>query len=311
MNIDWFEDFICLVEARSFSLAAQRQSVSQPTFSRRIQGLEEWLGTELIDRTAKNVRLTPGGRVFLAFAEEMVQRTREMRAILRDQAPLSGETVRFAVAHTLSLTYFPGWLKHLKERFPTLLARVLAVNVQDGVTSLTEGETDFLIAYHHPQIPFIKESRGHPYVSLAKDRVVPYSGVDAEGKPLFCLPGNSRKPFPFLAYESGAYLAHIVEVILLSAGHPSFLQRSFETHMAEALKAMIVQGHGIGWLPASCAVRELHDGLLVQAGDEDWVSDIDIRVYRSLDNTKPIVDMIWQHLLEETAEPKGSAAQRT
>jgi LysR family transcriptional regulator, hypochlorite-specific transcription factor HypT len=308
MNIDWFEDFICLVEARSFSSAAQRQKVSQPTFSRRIQGLEEWLGTELIDRSAKNVRLTPGGRVFLAFAEEMVRRTREMRMILRDQLPLRGETVRFAVAHTLALTYFPRWLKGLKERFPALVARVLAVNVQDGVASLTEGETDFLIAYHHPQIPFIKESRGHPFVSLAKDRVMPYSGVDAQGKPLFRLPGNPHTPFPFLAYESGAYLAHIVESILLSSGHPSFLQRSFETHMAEALKAMIVQGHGIGWLPESCAVREVSDGVLVQAGDGDWVSDIDVRVYRSLDNTKPIVDMVWQYLLEVAAERGGSAA---
>lgn len=308
MNIDWFEDFICLVEARSFSAAAQRQKVSQPTFSRRIQGLEEWLGTELVDRSAKTVRLTPGGRVFLAFAEEMVRRTREMRAILRDQVPLSGETVRFAVAHTLALTYFPRWLKRLKERFPSLVARVLAVNVQDGVATLTEGATDFLIAYHHPQIPFIKESRGHPFVSLARDRVVPYSGIDAHGKPLFCLPGDSGNPFPFLAYESGAYLAHIVEVILLSAGHPSFLQRSFETHMAEALKAMIVQGHGIGWLPESCAQRELADGVLVQAGSEDWVGDIDIRVYRSLDNTKPIVDLVWQYLLDEAAQREGSAA---
>lgn len=299
MNIDWFEDFVCLVEARSFSLAALRQKVSQPTFSRRIQALEEWLGTELIDRSAQGVRLTPGGRVFHAFAVEMVRKTHDMRAILRGQAPLSGDTVCFAVAHTLSLTFFPGWLKQLKERFPSLLTRVLAVNVQDGVATLTEGETDFLIAYHHPQIPFIKESRGHPFVSLAVDRVVPYSGVDEKGAPLFKLPGNAHKPFPFLAYESGAYLSHIVEVILLSSGHPSFLQRSFETHMAEALKAMIVQGHGIGWLPESCAMRELNDGVLVEAGDESWTTDIDVRVYRSLDNTKPIVDMIWQHLSPE------------
>ncbi|MBS1208025.1 MAG: transcriptional regulator, LysR family [Proteobacteria bacterium] len=296
MHIDWFEDFLCLVGTHGFSQAAQQRRISQSALSRRIQALEAWVGVELVDRSAQGVRLTPAGRTFHAMAVDLVGRTQEMRTILKGHAPLALDSVRFAVAHTLSLTYFPGWLKQLKLSFPAILARVLAVNVQDGVAALTSGETDFLITYHHPQLPIIKESRGHPFLELGGDRVLPYSGIGSDGRALFELPGDSRQPFPFLAYESGAYLAYIVELILLSAGRPSFLQRSFETHMAEALKAMIVAGHGIGWLPESCAARELHDGLLLQAGDEHWCAAIDVRIYRSLDNTKPVVERIWQHL---------------
>lgn len=296
MHIDWFEDFICLVNAHSFSQAAQQLKISQSALSRHIQALEEWVGVELIDRSALGVRLTPAGKAFHPFAVDLRHRTQDMRAILRGHTSIGGESVQFAVAHTLSLTYFPGWLKQLKVRFPSILARVLTLNVQDGVAALTRGETDFLITYHHPQMPIIKESKGHPFLELGVDRVAPYSGVGVDGKALFSLPGETHRPFPFLAYEAGAYLAYIVELILLSAGRPCHLQRSFETHMAEALKAMIVAGHGIGWLPESCAVREVHDGQLIQAGDDSWTAGINVRIYRSLDNSKPIIEKIWRDL---------------
>ncbi|MDR3412642.1 MAG: LysR family transcriptional regulator [Formivibrio sp.] len=300
MHIDWFEDFVCLVETHSFSLAAQQLKISQPALSRRIQALEEWLGAPLIDRSSQGVRLTPAGRTFHTFAIDTVHRAHDMRAILRGHAPADGDSIHFAVAHTLSLTYFPGWLKQLKARFPSIVSRVSAVNVQDGVAALTRGDSDFLITYHHPQMPIIRTSKGTPFLELGTDRVVPYSGVNSEGKALFELPGNPHERFPFLAYEAGAYLAYIVELILLSAGRPCHLRRSFETHMAESLKAMIVAGHGIGWLPESCAIREVHDGQLIQAGDDNWTTAINVRIYRQIDNNKPIVDRIWQDLSDSS-----------
>ncbi|MFN7887734.1 MAG: LysR family transcriptional regulator, partial [Betaproteobacteria bacterium] len=39
MESKWLEDFVALVETRSFSRAAQQRFVSQPAFSRRIQAL--------------------------------------------------------------------------------------------------------------------------------------------------------------------------------------------------------------------------------------------------------------------------------
>jgi len=51
MDTKWLEDFISLAETGSFSRSAEMRHVTQPAFSRRIQSLESWLGTDLIDRT--------------------------------------------------------------------------------------------------------------------------------------------------------------------------------------------------------------------------------------------------------------------
>ncbi len=296
MHIDWFEDFVCLVECHSFSLAAQQLNISQSALSRRIQSLEEWVGADLIDRSGQGVRLTPAGRTFHTFAIETMRRAHDVRAILRSHVSTDGEVVHFAVAHTLSLTYFPNWLKQLKVRFPSIVAHVQSMNVPDGISALARGDSDFLIAYHHPQMPAMRSTKGMPYLELGIDRMVPYSGVGADGLPLFTLPGDPSQRFPFLAYEAGAYLSYIVELILLSAGRPCHLRRSFETQMAESLKAMIVAGHGIGWLPQGCATREVHDGTLVQAGENCWTMPINIRIYRQIDNTKPVIERIWKRL---------------
>ncbi|SFN40092.1 transcriptional regulator, LysR family [Formivibrio citricus] len=308
MDISWFEDFVCLVEARGFSQAAQRRGVSQPTFSRRIQALEEWLGTELIDRSAQGVRLTSDGRIFHAFSVEILHKINEMRAVLKGHGPTHAEQVRFSVAHTLSITSFPAWLKKLKETFPLLQAHVTAVNVHEAATALMDGKTDFVMVYHHPQLPVMKTSLSFPYLTLGKDRVVPCSGVKPDGSPIFKLPGSFEKPLPFMAYGSGAYLALVVERILLGAGKPCFLERTSETHMSEALKAMVVEGHGIGWLPENCARRELTSGRLAIAGDASWTTEVEIRLYRAADSDSPMVNKIWDYFSKQSTDTASRPA---
>ena len=61
METKWLEDFVSLAETRSFSRSAQLRHVTQPAFSRRIQALEAWAGTDLVDRSSYPTRLTPAG----------------------------------------------------------------------------------------------------------------------------------------------------------------------------------------------------------------------------------------------------------
>ena len=120
-----------------------------------------------------------------------------------------------------------------------------------------------------------------PFVNLGVERILPVSTPDARGKPVFQLPGTPDAPLPLLAYSSGAFLGNIVEMLLLNATEPYVLHRCFETHMSEALKGMVVAGHGIGWLPESCVAKELAEGTLVCAGSGDWITRLEIRLYRS------------------------------
>src|ERR1700709_120519 len=116
MELKWLEDFVSLAETRSFSRSAEPRHITQPAFSRRIQALEAWLGTELIDRSVYPTRLTQAGQVFYEQALAMLSQFHEARTLLRGQGGVPAATIDFAVPHTLSLTYFPLWLQHIEAR---------------------------------------------------------------------------------------------------------------------------------------------------------------------------------------------------
>jgi LysR family transcriptional regulator, hypochlorite-specific transcription factor HypT len=87
METKWLEDFISLAETRSFSRSARLRHVTQPAFSRRIQSLEAWAGTDLIDRSAYPTRLTPAGELLYGQALELLQALHAARALLHAPNP--------------------------------------------------------------------------------------------------------------------------------------------------------------------------------------------------------------------------------
>ncbi|OXR95715.1 LysR family transcriptional regulator [Pseudomonas aeruginosa] len=73
MDLRQLRYFIALAEHRSFVRAADAMGITQPAFSRSIQGLEQELGCQLVDRGSKDLRPTPEGQVVLQHALSLVQ----------------------------------------------------------------------------------------------------------------------------------------------------------------------------------------------------------------------------------------------
>ena len=83
MDTKWLEDFVSLAETRSFSRSAQLRHVTQPAFSRRIQSLEAWAGTDLVDRSSYPTRLTAAGATLYPKALDLLEALHNTRAALR------------------------------------------------------------------------------------------------------------------------------------------------------------------------------------------------------------------------------------
>ena len=318
MDTKWLEDFISLAETRSFSRSAELRHVTQPAFSRRIQSLEAWLGADLIDRTSYPTCLTPAGEVFYEQALEMLGQIDRARALMRGKRPTGHTTIDFAVPHTLSLTYIPKWLTALEAGFGPMHTRLMALNVHDAVMTLVEGGCDLLLCYHHPRQPVQLDAGRYDMLVLGAETLRAYSRCDRSGNPDLTLPGTDQAPLPFLSYTSNAYLGRMVELILADAQRPLHLEKRYETDMAEGLKMMALEGHGVVFLPDSAVAREIKQRLLAHADQNDtgWQVQMEIRLYRERPSEqrpgKPIVERLWNYLLwQEKQAAQQSRNART
>ncbi len=282
MDTKWLEDFISLAETRSFWRSAQMRHVTQPAFSRRIQSLEAWAGTDLVDRSSFPTRLTPAGQTLYEQAIDILNALQSARAMLRQQSPSGQDTLEFAVPHTLAFTFFPAWLSGLRGVVGPVKTRLIALNVHDAVLRLIEGSCDLLITYQHPSQPIQLDAERYEVLSLGQEVLAPYVAPDAQGQPLHRLPGTSRQPWPYLAYAPGAYLGRVVDWVLRQGEVDFHPERVYETDMSESLKAMAIAGHGVAFLPASSVQQALRDGQLVSAAGAGLTCEarLDIRLYR-------------------------------
>ncbi len=301
MDTKWLEDFVSLAETRSFSRSAQLRHVTQPAFSRRIQALEAWTGIDLVGRSSYPTRLTPAGETFHAQALEILGALQATRNMMRSHQAAGQDMIEFAVPHTLAFTFFPHWLMDLRQRFPDVKSRLTALNVHDAVLRLTEGGCDLLIAYHHAAQPLQLSTDRYEMLTLGRETLAPYAKADAEGQPMFRLPGRLGVRVPFLSYASGAYMARLVEVILKEAPQPAALDPIYETDMAEGLKAMALEGHGLAFLPVSSVRKELKARRLVPAAPSgSFELTMEVRIYRERPevarHAKPAAQAVWDFL---------------
>ena len=305
METKWLEDFVSLAETRSFSRSAQLRHVTQPAFSRRIQSLEAWAGIDLVDRSSYPTRLTAAGKTLQAQALEILGALQATRNMMRGHKAAGHDMIEFAVPHSLAFTFFPHWVMDLRKRFGAMKSRLIALNVHDAVLHLTEGSCDLLLAYHHPSQPLQLNPDRYEMLSLGSETLVAYAKGDRDGRPLFSLPAPAGLPVPFLSYAPGAYLGRLVEVIAKLAPEPLQLAPLYETDMAEGLKAMAIEGHGLAFLPASSVRKELKSKRLVRAAPPGLLElEIDIRIYRerpeTARHTKPGALALWDFLAAST-----------
>jgi DNA-binding transcriptional LysR family regulator len=301
METKWFEDLASLAETRSFTVSAQMRHVTQPAFSRRIQALETWAGIDLVDRSSYPTRLTPAGETLLSQALDILSSVQTARTMMRAFQVAGQDMIAFAVPHTLAFTFFPAWVTSLREEFGPIKSRLIALNVHDAVLRLVEGSCDLLIAYHHPSNPLQLSPDRYDWLSLGRETLAPYAKADTNGQPLYRLPSPHGMRVPFLAYASGAYLGRLVEVITKAATEPLSLDAIYETDMAEGLKAMAIEGHGLAFLPASSVKKEIKSKRLVRASAPDaFELTMELRIYRERPevarHTKPGALALWEFL---------------
>ena len=246
MELKWLEDFLSLAETRSFSRSAEERRVTQPAFSRRIRSLEVWLGAVLLDRSTYPITLTPEGPAFPrdrggggARAAPQPRRVPRRRCAA-DDADDRGHRAAHA-----GLTFLPRWL--------TGLRAAARAGGEPGAAR---------------QFPYLRAGAGRGRLRLPADLPSSRRADPARPRALSASGGRPRQPRRRGAARtwrtrtaSALPLAAVfARLVPRPAGRDrpgagrraaTFLAHTNENSMAEALKFMALEGHGVAWLPRS------------------------------------------------------------
>ena len=279
MDIKLLEDFVCLAMQESFTAAARQRNVTQSALSRRVQSLESWLGTELINRDNKIFALTPQGRIFLFEAEIILRRLYNAREAARVLDTNGDYEITVASQNSIAQTLFLDWAKRLESGLDGVYVRLISEKLSECIELLTQGRVNYMFCYAHnsSSLPINKSRFTH--TTVGKDSLIPVTVPGADGSPLFSFPGSPEKPLPFVAYVHDSVFGKAVDQMIQSKAHRCYLSRRYENAYSHTLKSLVMEKLGLAWLPKSSITSDLNTGLLCRAGDERWDIEFDIRLY--------------------------------
>jgi DNA-binding transcriptional LysR family regulator len=134
---------VAVADGQSFLRAAEQLNLSQPALSRRIQKLEATVGTPLLERTTRTVRLTPAGQEILPLMRRLLE---EMDGSLLGIIALGERQAgRLTVASIPSATvrFLPDVLEQFGQDYRNVRVRVLDLSATECAEAVRTGEAEF------------------------------------------------------------------------------------------------------------------------------------------------------------------------
>lgn len=138
--------YVCAVaETGSFSRAAERCHVTQPSLSQQVLKLEEDLGARLFDRLGRSVRLTEAGRAFLPHARSILEQTEAARLSVADQNGNVRGSVAVGVIPTIAPYLMPRYTAHFARKYPEAKLRIVEETTPILIERLRELSIDMAV----------------------------------------------------------------------------------------------------------------------------------------------------------------------
>jgi LysR family hydrogen peroxide-inducible transcriptional activator len=145
MNLRDLRYLVAVAEHKHFGRAAEACFVSQPTLSTQVKKLEDELGVVLIERTNRQVMLTPVGERIVAQAQRVLREVNQMVHIAQAyQDPFGGE-FRLGIIPTVAPYLLPKILGPMHKAFPKLNTQLTEGQTVTITRMLRDGELDAVI----------------------------------------------------------------------------------------------------------------------------------------------------------------------
>ena len=192
MHIETLKVFCDLVDLESFSLAAERNFITQSAVSQQIRTLEEKFKRRMLERIRgrREVKLTPAGEVFYRESKHVLDAYEQLQESLRGVVGKIGGTVRVATVYSVGLHELPSKVREFMTKFPSakidleylrstrVVREVLSGNVELGILALPEPKRGLTITQMSENRLVLIAPPDHKFASKAKVKVTDLNGQD-------------------------------------------------------------------------------------------------------------------------------------
>ncbi len=247
MELRHLRYFVAAAEAENVSRAALKLHVSQPALSRQIRDLEEELGFTLFERSAKSVKLSPAGKVFLNEARAVLQRAQEAIDRARTAAHRGRAELHIGYAPSPTVRLMPPTLRAFQAQFPKVRVRLHDLSTEEMLAAVREGKLALALLVR----PCRAMLRGLHFAELLRDRFVlavppnhPFAGARS-----VTLSQLAQEPLVVFSRKDYPEYHELIETLLAAVKAKPRITEEHDS--ASSLLAAIESGVGVALVPQS------------------------------------------------------------
>jgi DNA-binding transcriptional LysR family regulator len=248
-----------LVDAGSFTRAADKMFLTQPTLTKHIKNLEDAVGTQIINRASKGLSLTPEGQVLYNYAKRMTRLREEAKEKILEMREHEAGHI-FLCASTIPATYIlPRLLGQMRKSYPEIRVHLQTCDSEETQQLIINGQSEMGVIGKEPY------DKRLCVETLWRDELVLIAPADHPGL------GHGKTismeqliKEPFVVRERGSGTRENIEGHLQKHYHLTFAAFNIVSEMgsSEAVKEAVIGGLGLSVISLYAVERELKQGLL-------------------------------------------------
>ena len=251
MELRSIQYFVQVADEGSITRTADKIGIAQPALTRHIKQLEAELGTQLLMRLPRGVRLTTSGRDFLDHARTIMLEVARASEHVRSKAQAPRGRVVMGTSPTLAPLLLPRCVARTRQQCPTVTLKVVEGFSPQLLDALLTGRLDLAVMTNPPR------TNALALTPLCSEPLVVISPPGARGtRQAFSLAEVSGTPFILTVG-----LRTLVEQQLAAFGIE--LKVEAEVDSVEAIRRLLVSGEGTTIMPVSAFHEELRAGQVV------------------------------------------------
>lgn len=260
MNIEQFEVFRTIAQAKSFTKAAKILNFTQPAISSQVKMLEQNFNVALFERGNTGVKLTEAGRKFYEYGERMLALYAEMEREIANISGQNREFINVGASYTAGNYFLPSSIITFKELNDHVHIRLDIGHSGDIVASIKDRSLDLGVVegdFSQDKDLDVYKIRSNELVLIAPPRNRWFTTRLVTLEELMQV--------PFIAREEESSIRHFVGSYLKTQGI-SFDDFNIVTEISnfEAIKEAVMRNKGVSLVPLPVVQRELMEGHLIR-----------------------------------------------